>query len=555
MPDLPQIEPEVQARPADAPSAVAPDQAYGAGVGAAAENVAEVASRIHHDEEASYHEAMDQFNQAKVLDAHNRLQAFNEQAIYNPRTGITGQNLMDGAPKAVDALRADYQKQVASLSAGLTNNEQKAQFARIAADNQTMVDRHLDAYQSEQIERYHAQVLKGTLAAQATAAQNNAMAGLSAQTPQAQAAAMADGADHATEVAIAAMRDENRRNNVPAIAQQAQESEYRSQVTYNVISAALARGADQAASAYYDAHKDQLQGEHAVQAARMVDAGSTMGEASRMAPGIAFTQDGSVSPTAMEDVDKIDDPKLREAVRVQVTQRIQDKEVDTERANTATAEGLYHQIIANDGRIDAATMAQMQRLPPHMEAQLMALGRQRGYVDPEVSAQNEAKYRQMQIDNPQEFMKTNFAAQYATMTPDARKAMEEDRRQMLAGERTEQAHLSRKIVDALKENGIKPGSKDAGLFDQRVRDAVEMQGGAGKMGDDGMDRLIAREMTRSGGGWFSSGIPLYQRSDAALAKEMQASPDRLRRARDILRARGMANPSDAQITRLAAEMP
>lgn len=555
--DLPEMQPGVAPRESALPTVPLANQAIGQPVGNAMENLGEVASKIHHD-------AYDAMNQARVLDAHNQLQQWSEANLYNPTTGLFAQNLGKDAGAAVQKTRSAYQEQVATIAGSLTTPQQQQQFQAIALHHQWDMNQHLDAYESRQNDDYKRGVYNATLQLQATAAVNHANA--VAQGPfqgaerQRQIAAAAD---NAIDIGTASITDHARDQGWSPEQTQATIGAYRSQTHAAVISAALSQGRDQDAQAYYDQHRDQLQGEQADQAARMVEAGSTAGQAVRAAPGYVYDSTGGINPTAIEDILRDPalqaNPRLREATVQQAQQLIGARNAARGQQAQATFDATWHLVDSGVPISDPRVAAAVATLPPEYASQIEAHGqRVEKPIDPKASADVLHSFRLMEQQDPQRFLALDLRTTRGGLLNEDYRALLQDQIDLAHPSATNRGSpiVTRFINDAMKMNGIDAKSPDAGAFDQSVRREIDALGGWDRLGDDGVQRVIDRSLIqRATGNWiFGRSAPTYALSD----EQVLAQPitrDQQQRAEAILRAHGKPAPSAVDVARLALMMP
>lgn len=292
--------------------AASPD-AYGSSVGQAVQDVGDVADKIHMA-------AMRHYNQLSVMDAHNKLDDYNQANLFDPKTGLLNANTGKDAPGAVQKTMADYDEHAGKLSDGLANEQQKTMFARLAQENRRTVQTHLNDYETRQVNAYGQQVTAATVKNAATSAVQGVNGVLASPDPALadpdKRAATIDGvAARSIQMGTAAIKDHFRATNPtapdndPRLVEQVQA--YESAAHYGVIQSLLSQSKDQDADAYYKAHKGDLIGQEADTAARQVDAGSTAGDAMRMAPALVYDDKGGVKSRGDVYAALDSDPKLR----------------------------------------------------------------------------------------------------------------------------------------------------------------------------------------------------------------------------------------------------
>lgn len=395
---------------------VASPEAMGAGVGQAIEQGAEVASKIHAD-------AMQQFNTVSVMDAHNKLQDFNNAALFDPKTGLLNQNLGKDAPGAVDKTLSDHDTAVSKISDGLANDAQKVQFQRLADENRRTIQQHLNGYEVKQVNGYADGVAQATVKNAATAASQNAIMAANdptATTPEGRLAGINNSAGESIERGTAAITDNFRRQNPTAPTNdprlQEQVQAYESAAHYGVVSALLAQDKDQDAKAYYDANKTLLQGSQRDDAALKVEAGSTAGEAVRRANALVYDKDGKPRDlnailTDIHSDEKLQaNPKLLDQTTARAMRLVSQAD-DVQREQDKSDFKDAYTIMQTQGFDSPAVQAKVATMSPERREQLRSYDRRqtRGEPpDPRVSAQTEYQMRKLASENPDAFKKVEL---------------------------------------------------------------------------------------------------------------------------------------------------
>lgn len=359
--DLPTEQPH-GASGGDLPMQGNPD-AFGAGVGQALEQGGEVSSKIHAD-------AVQQFNQVRVMDAHNALQDFNQSALFDPKTGLLNQNTGAQAPGAAAKVLADHDAAVGKISDGLANDAQKIQFQRLADENRRTVQSHLDQYETHQVNSYADGVAQATVKNSATAASQNAILAANdpaATTPEARAAGINRSATQSIELGTAAITDNFRRQNPTAPANDPRLKEqldtYQSAANYGVIKSLISHGQEDDASAYYQSNKDSLHGQEADDAARMIQVNNVYTRATKMVDQATKSDDGKIRDRydVQAEFDKDPaisaDPRLEAAVGRAMDRKYRAEDHAYEAHQTALLSSVQGSLMGNGGDIDAARRA------------------------------------------------------------------------------------------------------------------------------------------------------------------------------------------------------
>ncbi|MES2531924.1 MAG: hypothetical protein V4636_12880, partial [Pseudomonadota bacterium] len=142
---LPEVQPSI-----DVPLAVTPE-ALGAGVGRAIQNAGDVAFDLHEKE-------VQKANETAILDADNQLNAFVQQRLYDPKTGVLKQPLGKHASAAADQTLADYDKAMTDVGSRLTNDNQRIAFQKMAQARRFHVEHQLGDYEEGETNRYDDEV-------------------------------------------------------------------------------------------------------------------------------------------------------------------------------------------------------------------------------------------------------------------------------------------------------------------------------------------------------------------------------------------------------------
>ncbi len=305
MPDLPQtapqVSPEVQPS-ASMPMAVTPN-ALGAGVGEAIGTMGEVSHKIWYD-------AKQRADQAAVLDADNQVSAKAETLLRDPKTGLLYQQTGKDAPAATAQVLGDFDDHVAKTMDGLSNDQQKIAYQRMAQARRYDLQRTLDQYEHGQTEQYAKDVHDQAIAGTVNDAVNHA------SDPEAVSDALA------RQKALVADYGKGR------LSQEAidlQTQQHASTTNLAVIEHLASTGNDVAAKQWYDANADSLMAHDRLAADKMVKASSLAGQAQRWTDANVLTSDGELDTRANVDarVRSIADPQLRDEAQRRVDQRFE----------------------------------------------------------------------------------------------------------------------------------------------------------------------------------------------------------------------------------------
>lgn len=562
-------------------------------VGQALGTAGEVATKIHHD-------AVAEFNQTSVLDAHNKLHDGIQQALFDPKNGLLNQDLGKDAPGAVDAALTKFDDGVSKISSGLANDQQKQQFARMAQESRFQVQQHLNTYESRQLNQYKQQTTDATAKNAVVSAAQNALMVANSGDPQLQskltrAEAIGNASIEQIELGSAAITDNFKfshptaADNDPRLVEQL--NAYKSSAHYGVLQSLLSQGKDQDASAYYGDHKDALIGNEADTAARQVSAGSTAGDALRKTPTYLYAADGQIKSRAdvfdaiNGDKDLQNNPKLYSAVTEQADRILQQHDQARREADQKTTDDSYALMKASPlGFNDPAVQAKIATLPPERQEWLRAT---------DMKAQKLAAKQEAVPDNSDAYYSVMSDAVSDTIGPSGKSRkqefIEQDLRQykglvsdgdygkmvatqlrlrgkegtsgeddpikgtMTPIEIVNNTLESNKITRNTAPGVINPKWTD---FQRKVNSMVEAQGGIKKIGPEGVQKIADSLMVQTtvktshwfGGDTQEPGPREFERlpANAAFSASQIDQPTRARLIR-AWQQRGIANPTDAQI--------
>lgn len=280
-------------------------------------------------------QAKNHADQLAVLDADKQMSAYETQLLYDPKTGAYNKRGKDsfGIP---DQVKDDYKKKVDEISANLNNPVQRDAFARSAQSRYQDVDRQIQKHVSVQMQQFDDETTNSFIANERSAA------ALNYQDPERVNASI--------QRQQAALIDHAQRNGLPDEWVKAKVQDAQSKTNVEVVSRMLANGDDLTAKKYYDTNKERFTGEDAIKLEKDLEEGSVRGESQRLSDKI-FASHGSSLTAAMEEVKKIDNPKIRDAAQERIKsnfaiQETADRERRTKLQTKAT------NIIDKTGRLD-----------------------------------------------------------------------------------------------------------------------------------------------------------------------------------------------------------
>jgi hypothetical protein len=274
-------------------------------------------------------------DQIAVLDVDRQLVEFEVRALHDAQSGALHKRGRDafGLPEQV---LGDFDKVAGKLEAGAGSERQKMAIRNMVASRRADIDKALQRHVAAEIRRYDDTVTESYMKNSRNAAV------LNWQDPE------------RVEMEVArqraALADHAQRNGLPADWLKARIAEATSSTHMGVLNQMMAHGQDLAGKAYVDAHRDDLVGDDAIRATKMVEDGSLRGESQRQADRIiSETLD---LKAAMAQVRQISDPKVRDAAR----QRVNEFYADEQRAKQENIEGVFNEVSArleqNGGDLD-----------------------------------------------------------------------------------------------------------------------------------------------------------------------------------------------------------
>ncbi len=311
-----------QAAPNARVSTNAPIEAFGGGsssaaVGQAGVQLGSQALQIAKEERAKADDVATTEAYTKTVQLRNRL-------MYDPKAGA-----MNRKGKDAFGVGEEYGKQFQDgadeIESSLTNDDQKAMYKRIRAQEQRDLEGNLTKHTFVQAQAYDEET---TQASMATAREDAVM---NYQDPSKVRQAL-----EMQKTLIASHAD---RNGLPPEAVKQRIMDAESKTHEAVINRMLANGQDLAASAYYKNVKPSILGSDATQLESALEEGTLRGASQRNA--LAIVQKHGDVQSALSAVDKIADPKIQDATRERVKQRFAEREQAREYANKEAFRSAY----------------------------------------------------------------------------------------------------------------------------------------------------------------------------------------------------------------------
>lgn len=241
-----------------------------------------------------YQEKAAQANQVAVLDADNRLQKLQDDLLNDPQNGALNKLGKDSF-ETPTTVRTKWESGVSDITASLNNDVQKDAFMRMAQSRGYQVHEAVQRHVSEQMKVYDTDQTTAFVEGQT----KNGIAAY--QNP--------DQVDQSIKMAQAALADHAKRNGLPpewTTQKQADvESTIRAGVVQRMLTGEPDTGPDyDGAQAYYDQHKDQIQGPEKTSAIKSLEEGGIR-SASKKAADEILSKPGITRDEALDLAGKI----------------------------------------------------------------------------------------------------------------------------------------------------------------------------------------------------------------------------------------------------------
>lgn len=263
-------------------------------VGQVGAHVSSVFSKMAADEK----EASDQ---TALLKAEVDLGKWENQRLYDPNTGALGVTGEEALPLP-EQVGTEFEKVSGDIAATLSNDKQRAAFARVRANHALNLDGTLRVHVEKEITKYRAGVLQATVETATSTAISNAL------DPR----RVGEELQKATD-AIATLGPK-----VGLSKPQLEVATRKAQTAIHsgVIERLLENDNDKGARAYFEETKSQIDGDAIANIEKALDEGTLRGSSQKKADEIVTA--GGTLTAQLEKVRAIDDPKLRDAVRERV---------------------------------------------------------------------------------------------------------------------------------------------------------------------------------------------------------------------------------------------
>ncbi len=581
--------PQVQPSAGFTPN-VSPD-AFGAGIGRAVEGFAGEVQQFAMREQR-YHD------QENVQGLSSNIEMHRLRLLQDPQTGLTSQNFSDPEElhKATDKARSDFEEAIAKEEGGATNDRQRALLSRTIKAQRFDFNRQLDGYAIGQQRRISArQLTTGLELAKVNASSSVGAPPIDGQTydylgekppPVGNAPPAADRSEQIIQQHMEQIRTVMGHEGASAdditVAQARATSELRTATMQSL----LAPGQDaMRAKTYFEAHQADIFPQERDVLGKAVDAAALQQQTGAIAHELLYDPK-SGQPRSQADVldamasDKrlLNDEKLANAVESQVGRSFRLQKAARTESQTETYDRLWNAMGQVGGDVNAFPQDVFQSLPPEKQKSLMEYGKQiqenrftpdksdtfyvmlpellRAKADPNGAADAPALLQKIQDQradlSPGDYGKLmdNWAEVAGKATP----------------AQTKQPHGLNVVStkeEIMKETIKGLSSEDAIDFRRKVDQAVDADGGMEKVGTAGLqkitDKLTLDTVKRSPRGWYNPArwvgdaedtehMPAFKQLPKGYAFDAhQIPPEARAHVVDLLKARGVVNPSEKQI--------
>lgn len=274
-------------------------------------------------------------DQVAVLDATNQLDTLHTDLSLAAQSR-KGKDAMG----ALADVQSAWQQKTSQIEAGLTSDRQRQAFAQMKVNRWGSLYGAVESHAHNEAFKYDVE--------QSTAFLGNRLNEAIAD-PAAAPDAIAQGK--------AAITDFAKRNGLSSDQVTEKTGDFVSRVHVAVLNRYLATDQDQAARAYYDAHKDEVVGEAKATVEHALNVGTTLGESQRRS--LAIVNANPRLADALSEVDKIADPEIQKATRAAVKERFAEREVQ-QREDYETLTDAAFKSLLTTGSVPAPIMAQLK---------------------------------------------------------------------------------------------------------------------------------------------------------------------------------------------------
>lgn len=322
-------------------SANAPEEAFG---GPAARRITEAARGLANTVFKIADEEKQKADQLAVLDADQKLSAFETFIQYDPQSGAMNKKGKD-AFELPDTVKAEWEKKSTEIEKDLKNDSQRMAYKKMVVQRWGSLDQNIQRHVSNEIRQYDDQVTDSYLTNERDAATANYL-------DQGRINMSID--RQRSEVVKHAMR-----NGLPEEWMKGKIDEVTSKTHVSVINRMLVNDQDLTAKSYFDEHKPYIAGSDISAVEKVLEEGSLRGESQRQSDKIMATTD--TMSEAIESSKKVEDPKLRDAIVDRIKDNYSLRKVADEERRTQLYQGAANIVEQTKDR---------DKVPPHVWAQL-----------------------------------------------------------------------------------------------------------------------------------------------------------------------------------------
>ncbi len=516
-----------------------PIEAFGGGqslanVTRASNQISDMAADIAQKERA-------RANQIRLLEERRALNEWEYKNLYDPKTGAVNRVGKD-AFGLHESLSSDYDKFTQERKKGLASGEQQAAFDQMAESRRESMSSWVAGHVNRQTQVVEEAEFKASLE---SSKERGSIDPRNAKS-------------ETTFIQQETMRRGQQLGWGQEQLNQALRSE-ESDLHYRAVNRMLAKGQDLAAESYFKQVEGRLDPDVATKLTKDLEEGSLRGASQRQA--LEITAHHYDLNSAMNAVDKIDDPKVQDATRQRVKERFQERERSQDMSRERQFQNAWN-ILEETKSLDKVPPNMIRSLKPNEQSAMAARARQLA-ENQHVSTDWNDYYNLKSIasvnETRDEFLTTNLLLYRTKMADPEFKELvnlqaslrkgDHKAAKVLDGFRTDQSIVS----DALNSAGIDPtpkqGKADAtkvALFRRKVdEEIIKVQERSGKKATSLevqgiVDNLMVQGVTQKG--WFFDTKKRAFELNAGESLEIKATdvpkPERMK-IEDALRRKGL----------------
>lgn len=547
MPTVPIAERQVgvAARPTVRVESNAPIEAFGGGQGL--ESSLSAGQRLASASQDIIIKEKQRADDARVKEAYSKLVRAEQDLLLNPKTGAYTKKGKD-AFTVPDEYSVQFDKIAGDIESELSSDSQRQMFNEIKMQRKTSFDGDLKQHLSKEAQIYEKQVNESALSATFDEAV------LNYKSPEKVAGSL--------NIQEGIIRDMGEKQGMAPEVIEQMVSEQKAKTHAGVIERFLSNGEDMAASEYFKANKDSItDGETRMRIEKALEDGSLRGESQRQSD--AIMSQGLSMTKALEEVKKIEDPKLRDLVQDRVRGEFALKRAAERDATEQNHISALNILDKNGGNIDEVMKRrEWQSFSQAERAGLMNYARNKKEGrDSDTDFELYYRLRRMAVDDPNKF-KEEILPQYVnSLGKSERETLTDIQMKLRSGDGAVKKTLDgfrsddSIVDDALRTAGINPnakaGSNDASkvsLFRRKVDEEIlRRQEATGKKvtnkdTQEIVDNLMIEGTTKKNLFWFDTkkrAFELTPEDEAFEIKSDQVPASERSKIEDVLRRRNM----------------